>query len=200
MTPDDMRAADARAVATGTSIETLMERAGRAVARAVRTELGGTYGRRVVVVCGKRQQRRRRPRRVPRLRGWGVRVDVFRLEDGIDRDRCIRACVRADVLVDAMFGTGFHGALEGDAAWLAELTGSRASVRRGRHPLGGLGAHRCGRGGRRERGPHGLLRGLQAGGPVRTRAIPGRDRRGGRHRDRRHAARGGRALRGGRRR
>src|SRR5262249_5941114 len=31
-----------------------------------------------------------------------------------------RELARADLFVDAMFGTGFRGALEGDAAWLAE--------------------------------------------------------------------------------
>ena len=53
-------------------------------------------------------------------------------------------------LVDAMFGTGFRGALEGDAA-----CGGRRDravgrpVRRGRHPVGRRRAHRRGRTGRR---------------------------------------------------
>ena len=44
---------------------------------------------------------------------------MFVLEHGIDRQLCERALRRADVVVDAMYGTGFRGALEGDAAWAA---------------------------------------------------------------------------------
>src|SRR5262249_580060 len=50
---------------------------------------------------------------------WGVRVDVFTLEGGVDRQLCERSMLRADAFVDAMFGTGFRGALDGDAAWVA---------------------------------------------------------------------------------
>jgi NAD(P)H-hydrate epimerase len=48
-----------------------------------------------------------------------VRVDVFILDGGVDRQLCERALLRADGFVDAMFGTGFRGSLEGDAAWVA---------------------------------------------------------------------------------
>ena len=48
---------------------------------------------------------------------------VFDLEAGIDRARAQRAIDRADALVDAMYGTGFRGVLEGDAAWFADATG-----------------------------------------------------------------------------
>jgi NAD(P)H-hydrate epimerase len=48
-----------------------------------------------------------------------MRVDTYRLEDGIDAARFERALARADVFIDAMFGTGLKGALEGDAAWVA---------------------------------------------------------------------------------
>jgi ADP-dependent NAD(P)H-hydrate dehydratase / NAD(P)H-hydrate epimerase len=124
LTPHEMRAADERAVLAGTSVATLMERAGRAVARAVRGELGGTYGRRVVVVCGRGNNGGDGLVAARVLRAWGVRVDVFRLERGLDRPTCARALARADVVVDAMFGTGFRGVLEGDAAWFAERTAS----------------------------------------------------------------------------
>ncbi len=122
LTPDEMRTADARAVATGTPVAVLMERAGRAVARAVRTELGGTYGRRVVIVCGRGNNGGDGLVAARVLEQWGVRVDVFRLDAGLDRAACARALARADVLVDAMFGTGFRGCLDGDAAWFAEQT------------------------------------------------------------------------------
>jgi len=48
-----MARADAAAIAAGTSAEILMERAGRAVARAAIRAAGGRYGKRVLVVCGK---------------------------------------------------------------------------------------------------------------------------------------------------
>src|SRR6266702_4250141 len=48
-----MAAADRATIAAGTPSLVLMERAGRAVAVAARRLAGGSYGRRVVVVCGK---------------------------------------------------------------------------------------------------------------------------------------------------
>jgi hydroxyethylthiazole kinase-like uncharacterized protein yjeF len=129
LTPDEMRIADERAVANGTPVATLMGRAGRAVARAVRTELGGTYGRRVVVVCGRGNNGGDGLVAARVLEQWGVRVDTFRLDDGIDRVACTRALARADVLVDAMYGTGFRGSLEGDAAWFAEQTATSSCGR-----------------------------------------------------------------------
>jgi hydroxyethylthiazole kinase-like uncharacterized protein yjeF len=128
LTPDEMRAVDARAVASGTPVAILMERAGRAVARAVRRELGGTYGRRVVVVCGSGNNGGDGLVAARVLRTWGVRVDVFCLEAGIDRVACSRALTRSEVIVDAMFGTGFRGVLDGDAAWFAEQTATTTSV------------------------------------------------------------------------
>ena len=52
LTRDEMRAADAAALAT-VSHETLVDRAGTAAAHAALRLLGGAYGRRVVVVAGK---------------------------------------------------------------------------------------------------------------------------------------------------
>ena len=50
VTPDEMRAIDA---AAPEPVEVLIDRAGAALARAAVRMLGGTYGRRVVVVAGK---------------------------------------------------------------------------------------------------------------------------------------------------
>lgn len=50
--PSEMADADRRTIEAGTPGEVLMERAGSAVAFAVRRLLGGTYGRRAVVFCG----------------------------------------------------------------------------------------------------------------------------------------------------
>src|SRR5688500_8347082 len=48
-----MRSADEATISAGTEAEVLMERAGRAVARAGIRELGTRYGKRVTCVCGK---------------------------------------------------------------------------------------------------------------------------------------------------
>ncbi|HEY4402572.1 MAG TPA: NAD(P)H-hydrate epimerase, partial [Acidimicrobiia bacterium] len=119
LTPAEMGEADRRTIAAGTPVDVLMERAGRAVAWTVRREMGGTYGRRVVVVCGKGNNGGDGQVAARALREWGVRVDVFTLDAGVDRQLCERALLRADAFVDAMFGTGFRGALDGDAAWVA---------------------------------------------------------------------------------
>ncbi|MFN8035051.1 MAG: NAD(P)H-hydrate dehydratase [Acidimicrobiia bacterium] len=119
VTPAEMAEADRRAVASGTAASVLMDRAGRAVAWAVRRRLEGTYGRRVVIVCGKGNNGGDGLVTAAALRGWGARVDVFELGD-LDRNWCARAIGRADAVVDAMFGTGFRGALDGDAAWFAD--------------------------------------------------------------------------------
>ena len=122
LTPTEMGDADRRGVANGTPIVTLMERAGHAVAWEVRHVLGGTYARRAAVVCGKGNNGGDGLVAARVLRSWGLRVDVFELADGIDARAFRRVADRADVVVDAMFGTGFRGALEGDAALVAEIT------------------------------------------------------------------------------
>jgi NAD(P)H-hydrate epimerase len=119
LTPLEMGKADRRAIAAGTPEAELVERAGAAVAWTVRRVLGGVYGRRVVVVAGKGNNGADGSVAARVLRGWGVRVDEFSIADGIDFERFDRARTRADVVVDAMFGTGFRGALEGDAAEVA---------------------------------------------------------------------------------
>jgi ADP-dependent NAD(P)H-hydrate dehydratase / NAD(P)H-hydrate epimerase len=115
-----MARADERAVASGTPVAVLMERAGQSVAWAVRRACGGTYGKRVVVVCGKGNNGGDGRVAARVLRGWGVRVDRFELAQGVDQERFVRAVARANCVVDAMFGTGFRGALDGDARWVAD--------------------------------------------------------------------------------
>ena len=126
LTPAEMAEADQRAIAAGTSVDVLMDRAGRAVAWAVRRRLDGVYGRRAVVVCGKGNNGGDGLVAAATLRAWGMRVDVIELVQPADDPALRRAFDRADVFVDAMYGTGFSGQLEGlaadAAARSAELT------------------------------------------------------------------------------
>ncbi len=121
VTPAEMTAADRRTIAAGTPEAELVERAGRAVARVAMQMLGGAYGRRVVVACGKGNNGAdgRVAARVLRVRGIGA--EVVALADGVDDASLRRAVARCDLAIDAMFGTGFRGALEGDAARVADL-------------------------------------------------------------------------------
>src|SRR5688500_7710130 len=118
LTPAEMAARDSAAIAGGISEATLVDRAGGAVARGARRLLGGTYGRRVVIVCGKGNNGADGRVAGERLAGWGARVDRFDLA-GMARPQLNRALVRADLAVDAMFGTGFRGTLPGEAAFAA---------------------------------------------------------------------------------
>ena len=116
VTPAEMGEADRRTVAAGTPEAVLVERAGSAVARAALRMLGGTYGRRVVVVCGRGNNGADGAVAARRLRSRGVGVDELDLADGVAPLVLSRALGRADLAIDGMFGTGFRGALEGDAA------------------------------------------------------------------------------------
>lgn len=120
LTPAAMTRADARTIAGGTPLEVLMERAGRAVAWTVRRALPGTYGRRVVVVCGKGNNGGDGLVAARVLETWGVRTTVFELAHGITRSAFTRALASADVVVDAMYGTGLRDSLRDDAGWVAE--------------------------------------------------------------------------------
>ncbi|HYN36565.1 MAG TPA: NAD(P)H-hydrate dehydratase [Actinomycetota bacterium] len=135
LSPDEMSAADKAAIDAGTPASVLMDRAGRAVARAVIQLAGGRYGRKVAVVCGKGSNG-----------GDGFAAARVLLREGVIV-RCLFAgdlsgvtgaaaghlnLLRAtggtidafypsslegvDVIVDALFGTGFRGAAEGSSA------------------------------------------------------------------------------------
>ncbi|HWS45079.1 MAG TPA: NAD(P)H-hydrate dehydratase [Acidimicrobiia bacterium] len=111
--------ADRRAIAGGTPEAVLVERAGRAVARHAVRMLGGTYGRRVVIVCGKGNNGADGLVAARHLRARGAGVDVFSLDGDLDPSKLQRALERAHLAVDAMFGTGFRGALDDAAAGVA---------------------------------------------------------------------------------
>jgi hydroxyethylthiazole kinase-like uncharacterized protein yjeF len=127
VTPTGMGEADARTIAAGTPRPVLMERAGRAVAWRVREVMGGTYGRHVAVICGKGSNGGDGRITAAALREWGVHVAVIELTRPLDAVSG-RAIARADVVVDAMYGTGFRGALDGTAAEVVAVLGQIRAV------------------------------------------------------------------------
>ncbi|HEV7534245.1 MAG TPA: NAD(P)H-hydrate epimerase, partial [Acidimicrobiia bacterium] len=101
LTPAEMAARDAAAINGGVSEATLVDRAGGAVARDARRLLGGAYGRRVVIVCGKGNNGADGRVAGQRLDGWGARVDRFDLaglvRPTLNRASFARALDRADL-------------------------------------------------------------------------------------------------------
>ena len=183
-----MAEADRRAIAAGTPESVLVERAGRAVAAHAVRMLGGAYGRRVVVVCGQGQQRRRRSRcRDGAAHAWRRRRRV-RPRRRRRRDRARARSRRADLAIDAMFGTGFRGALEGDAARVAQAFRRRVPTLAVDIPSGVDGATGEVRGDSVRAAETIVLRGTEARTAVRARSIPRREGARRRHRDRRRRA------------
>ena len=141
-----MAARDTAAIAGGVSEATLVDRAGGAVARGARRLLGGTYGRRVVIVCGKGNNGADGRVAGRRLAGWGARVDRFDL----DRDRPRRRCDRA--LRPGRPGRRRHvrHRLPGrrsratPPSWPSAFDGRGLPGPGGRHPVGRRRAHRRG--------------------------------------------------------
>ena len=91
VTPEEMAAIDRTAPEP---VEVLIGRAGGAVARSARRMLGGTYGRRVVVLAGKGNNGNDGREAARRLRAWGTRVLVL---DATDRPATVPAC---DLVID----------------------------------------------------------------------------------------------------
>ncbi|MBW3615964.1 MAG: NAD(P)H-hydrate dehydratase [Actinobacteria bacterium] len=100
VTPEEMQAIDA---AAPEPTQMLIERAGAAVARCAVAEMGGTYGRRVVVVAGKGNNGADGKAAASRLRRRGARVRV------VDAADCPRRLPDCDLVIDAAYGTGFRG-------------------------------------------------------------------------------------------
>lgn len=111
-----MREADQRAIAGGATEDELVARAAAAVARSVTRRLGGVYGRRVTVLAGPGNNGADGIVAARLLAGRGIGTDVFRIAEGLDAAALDRALGRADLVVDAMYGTGFRDGLAGPAA------------------------------------------------------------------------------------
>lgn len=107
VSPEEMGAIDR---ASPEPVEVLIGRAGAAVERCAVEMLGGTYGRRVVVIAGKgnngadgREAERRLARR-------GVRTTV------LEASQAPPTLPETDLVIDAAYGTGFRG------QWVAPQT------------------------------------------------------------------------------
>ncbi|MGI9600260.1 MAG: NAD(P)H-hydrate dehydratase [Acidimicrobiales bacterium] len=100
VTTEQMRAIDA---AAADSVEVLIGRAGSAVAHTARRMLGGTYGRRIVVVAGKGNNGADGRAAAALLEQWGARATVFAAADA---PPSLPAC---DLMADAAYGTGLSG-------------------------------------------------------------------------------------------
>jgi NAD(P)H-hydrate epimerase len=129
-----MRRADEATIAAGTPADVLMERAGRAVARYALRMAGRRYGARTVVVCGPGNNGGDGyvAARFLQTQGSGVicvatsepsdsggpaktSLERFLQAGGVVQRFHSGSLRRADVIVDAIFGTGFHGSPEGTA-------------------------------------------------------------------------------------
>ena len=100
VTPAVMAVIDAAATEP---VDVLVERAGAAVAWAARRMLGGTYGRVVHVIAGPGHNGDDGRVAARRLHQWGVQVHVH------DVATVGPSLPPADLVIDAAYGTGFHG-------------------------------------------------------------------------------------------
>ena len=103
VTPVEMAEIDA---ASPEPVDVLVGRAGAAVARAVLEELGGGYGRRVVVLAGPGSNGADGRVAAERLEQRGVRTVIVDVLDAPER------LPPADLVVDAAFGTGLRRPFE----------------------------------------------------------------------------------------
>jgi len=106
VTPEEMAAVDA---AAPESVEVLIGRAGAAVAREALRMLGGSYGRRVVVVAGKGNNGADGRAASVLLRARGVRCTVI---DAAAMTGSAPPLPPCDLLIDAAYGTGFRGTFD----------------------------------------------------------------------------------------
>ncbi len=102
-----MKEMDAR-LAAASSIEATIARAGYGIATLAARMLGGAYGKRVSVLAGKGNNGNDGREAARFLGSWGAKVEVQDYPE-IDRKRL----AEAQLVVDAVFGFGFHGDFPG---------------------------------------------------------------------------------------
>jgi len=105
LTPEEMAGIDARAVEP---VETLVARAGAAIATAAIEMMGGAYGRRVIVVAGPGNNGNDGRVAARRLAARGAAVTVVEAT-GVPRGTALDP---ADLVIDAAFGTGLRRAYD----------------------------------------------------------------------------------------
>jgi ADP-dependent NAD(P)H-hydrate dehydratase / NAD(P)H-hydrate epimerase len=108
VTPSEMAAIDA---AAAEPVDVLVDRAGAAVASQARRMLGGTYGRVVNVLTGRGNNGADGRVAGERLRARGALVRVF------DALACPASLPPGDLVIDAAFGTGYRGGVDGRPPW-----------------------------------------------------------------------------------
>jgi len=148
LTPEEMGRADRATIEAGSPGEVLMERAGGAVLRAAIEVAGGRYGRRIIVVCGRGNNggdgfvvaRRARQEGMTarclfvgdpsKVKGASAHHMQLMEAAGVGVEPFDHAALGgADVVVDAIFGTGFRGVAEGQfAEAIAAINSSGAPV------------------------------------------------------------------------
>jgi len=150
LSPAESAALDRETQARGITASSLMDNAGRAMARAAATATGGLYGRRAVAVCGKGNNGGDGLVAARYLAQFGMHATAVLLEDAdtlrepaaghfqrlrgsgvvVRRGPSLaRELARADVVIDAIFGTGFRGIPENEhAAAIEALNATSAPV------------------------------------------------------------------------
>jgi NAD(P)H-hydrate epimerase len=150
VTAEEMRALEASAFAAGTSAETLMENAGRAIASTVRGHLGDARARRVVVLVGPGNNGGDGLVAARHLHDFGGDVKVFLFAPRDESDPNLKLVIereievvqaqvgdagladamrRADAVIDAVLGTGRQRPLDGPIAWVfGQLKDRRAML------------------------------------------------------------------------
>jgi len=114
LTPNEMRAADEAAIRSGTPSAVLMNRAAYACAVTALRMLGGAYGKRIVVVAGKGNNGGDGIICAKHLNAAGAQARIVRVDEW-SPDAFARLAKHADLVIDAIFGTGFSRAPAGDA-------------------------------------------------------------------------------------
>ncbi len=147
LTTEQMRAAERASLSHGLTFLRLMENAGTGAYRIIAGREGALFGKRCVVLCGvgnnggdgfvvaRRfardgavvscvlaggEPRSDEAREMLRLL-HGEPVSILRLEES--RPSVNLLLMEADLIIDAMFGTGFHGVLPDGCGFLAEMSG-----------------------------------------------------------------------------